>query len=428
MLNILAVPNTLTHFIRIYYEDYRRRKGTAYRNPSDGFPPASEIWEHFRMLLKGNLNWLKLALDTSRPNQVLVSSVPFQQKLVGDEQNITLIDIDPILSILAASYKLAKAHPSRFCQQQPHPPIEHIWGLHHEDWMRAYAVTTFSCARHIWFAFRFESNPDTTLFSAYMDFSHLTQKARDSESFGYITDELLQQVKMPEGPDRMTAMQQERGIIGMENLSRLATKDEIKYTINTLGLFQSRTAAERDCIIQDTGSALSEIITEAVCTTLGTIAPGTDLDEELNSCEVSSKMRQPPVTESEREALRVLLKSRVCRVQYDASKQTAVDDHRRHDGYQSIIDAGGATRPHKANEDISSSSIIDLEKLRNARAQIGENLPPNQDLASICSLRGIDVNTLSLNPYNAKYIGKVSHIIGMLFCPTVTILLGSISS
>lgn len=99
----------------------------------------------------------------------------------------------------------------------------------------------------------------------------------------------------------------EYGINEIEDLSRLATKDEIEYAINTLGLFQSKTAAERDRIIQDTDGAWSEIITEAVCATLGTIVPGTDLDEELNSLKVPAKMRRSPITESERGSLRALL-------------------------------------------------------------------------------------------------------------------------
>ncbi|KAM0522435.1 hypothetical protein ACHAPE_002025 [Trichoderma viride] len=220
------------------------------------------------------------------------------------------------------------------------------------------------------------------MFATHMDSS---QEAQESESFGYITDELLRQVETLERLNRMATMQQdqeldfpelEHGITEIENLSRLATKDEIEYAINTLGLFQSKTAAERDCIIQDTDGAWSEIITEAVCATLGTIVPGTDLDEELNSLRVPAKMRRSPITESERGSLRALLKSRV-----------------------------------KANERISSNSTIDLKRLRKARAQIGENLSPNQDLSSICSLRGIDENTVSVDSCNSPIKARAPHII-----------------
>lgn len=379
------VPNTLTHLLRIHYRDYRRRQGIANTNVSDSFPPASKVWEQFRTLWNGNLNWLKLALDTSRPDQILVSSIPFQQKLVENGHNITLRDIDPVLSVLAATYKLAKAHPNRFCQQQPLQPSEHTWGLHHEDWMRAYAVITFACENHFSFAYDFEWDTNMAMFATHMD---LSQEAQESESFGYITDELLRQVETLERLNRMTAMQQDQeldfpeleyGINEIEDLSRLATKDEIEYAINTLGLFQSKTAAERDRIIQDTDGAWSEIITEAVCATLGTIVPGTDLDEELNSLKVPAKMRRSPITESERGSLRALLKSRV-----------------------------------KANEHISSNSTIDSKRVRKARAQIGENLSPNQDLSSICSLRDIDVNTVSVDPCNSPIKARAPHIIGML--------------
>lgn len=375
-----TVPKTLTHLLRIHYQGYRRRQSIANTKASDSVPPASKVWDRFRTLWNGSLNWLKLALDTSRPDQILVSCTPFQQKLVGDGHNITLKDIDPILSILAATYKLAKAYPSRFCQQQSLQPSEHTWGLHHEDWMRAYAVITFACENHFSFASSFEQNHNAAMFGTYMD---LAQKTQQSESFGYITDELLRQVETPKRPNWMTAMQQDQEIDFPEleeDLSRLATKDEIKHATDTLGLFQSKTAAERDRIIQDTNGAWSEIITDAVCATLGTIVPGTDLDEELSSLQVPTKMRRSPITESERRALRALLKSRV-----------------------------------KANEHISSNRNIDLERLIKARVQVGENPSPNQDLSSICSLRGIDVNTLSVDPYNSTIKARAPHIIGMLF-------------
>ncbi|KAK1241312.1 hypothetical protein MKX08_001286 [Trichoderma sp. CBMAI-0020] len=217
------------------------------------------------------------------------------------------------------------------------------------------------------------------MFATHMDTFSRTQ---ESESFGYITDELLRQVETPKRLNRMAAMQQDQEIAFPEleeNLSRLVTKDEIKYAINTLGLFQSKTAAERDRIIQDTNGAWSEIITDAVCATLGTIVLGTDLDEELNSLQIPTTMRRSPITESERGSLQALLRSRV-----------------------------------KANEQISSNNTIDLEKLSKKRAYLGENLPPDQDLASICSLRNIDVDTLSVNQYNSPIKARAPHIIAMV--------------
>lgn len=371
--------------------------------------------------MKGDLNWLKLALDTSRPDQILVSSSRSQQKLVEDEHNITLRDIDPALSVLAASYKLIITHPSRFCQQQPQEPNENTWGIHHEEWMRAYAVICFACEKHISFAISLEMNPSLTLFTTKLIFSHTRQK---SKSFGYITDELLPQAKAPDGPGRTTTMQLdqetdflelEHSIAEMGNLSQLATKDEINQTINAIELFQSKITAKSDHIIQDTDGALSEIIIEAVCTTLGTIVPGTDLDKGLGSLEVATKMRRPPITENETEALRMLLKSRFYRVQLDASKHTASDNEHPQYVLQPVIIAEDATRPDKANGHISSKSSIDLKRLRKARARLGENLPTNQDLTSICSLRGIDVNSLSVNPHNPPQGAKAPQILGMFF-------------
>lgn len=379
ILNTLAVPNTLTRVLRTHYLDYRYRKqqNTGYTSVSGSFPPASRVWERFWTLSQGNLNWLKLALDTSRPDQVLVSSIPFQQKLVEDEHNITLKDIDPILSILAASYKLAKAHPNRFCQQQPHKPIEYVWGLHHEDWTRAYAVITFACDQHIWLAFDIETKTGMGFFGPY---KNLNGKMRKSESFGYVTDELLRQEKTLDGPDRLTATRQERGVTEMENLSRLATKAEIKDTINSLELFRSKTADDRDRLIHDTGGALSEIMVEAVCKTLGIVAPGIDLHKKLKTLGVPTRRRRFPITESESEVLRALLKSRV-----------------------------------KANEHISSNSNIDLERMKKASAHNGENLSPDQELSSICNFRGTDVNTLSSVPYKSPIEARAPHILGMFY-------------
>jgi hypothetical protein len=408
----LIVTNTLKHLLRIHYEDYRRRarRANTYTDPRDSLPPASEVWEQFKTLSKGSLNWLKLALDTSRPDQLLVSSIPFQQKLIGDENITTLEDIDPTLSILAASYKLAKAHPNRFCQQKPQKLVEYSWGLHHEDWMRAYAVITFACKEHILFAHGFEMDSETTMLGAYMD---LCQATEGLEFFGFITHELLQQVKTTGRLEWMAAMQLERDITEMENLSQLATKDEIKYTINSL--FQSKTATERDLIVQDTDSVLSEIITEAVCTTLSTISPGTGSEEKFDSLNKSANMKRSQTIESERKDLLALLRSRVCRAQYEASKQTASKDHHRHDDHQLARDAAGATQSDKAKEKISFNSNVDLENLRKARAQLGEFLPSNQDLTSICRLRDIDADTFSINPLKLRLKARAPQVIGMLF-------------
>ncbi|PTB39400.1 hypothetical protein M441DRAFT_460351 [Trichoderma asperellum CBS 433.97] len=338
-------PNTLRRLIRIYYRD------------------AQSLWTT-------DLSWIKLALDTSRPDQFLVSSMQSQQNLVEDELNATMEDIDPALSLLAASYKLIRAYPSRFCQRSSPQIYEYTWGIHQEDWMRAYAVVTFTCAKHVLFASQYERNPNVALSDALEPY--FSKEIQNSEFFGYVTDELLAQRKTMPGVHNMKAEMEpveEMNVLElvddtaeMRNLSQLATKDEIAHVLDTAEFFQSMSAAERDRIIQDTDSALSEIITKAVCTTLGAIVPGIDLNKGLNALRRSNNMQQSPVTESESKALQTLLKSQI----------------------------------------------------RCERAQLGENLPPNQDLTIICSLRDIDMNTLSVSPYNPLLKAKAPQILVIL--------------
>lgn len=369
MLILLTAPNQLTHLIRIYHHEHAN-DNVLYFSIVDIFPPASEVWERFRSLWKKDLRWLRLALDTSRPDQILVSSTQSRQQLVEDELDVTLRDIDPELSLLAASYKLIKAYPNRFCQRQPRKQNEYTWGIHHEDWMRAYAVTTFTCARHVLIANELERKRETTLF----EFSEDPQK---SMFYGYATDELLAQVMTAsEGHDLTTAVklahgvnatELERNVTKMPNPWQLALEARITQVIKTTRLFQSKTAAERARIVHNTDGALSEIITETVCTTLHTLVPGIDLDEEINALKVSPKMQRSTITKSEGESLRKLLKSMFCRVEFDAPQQIY--------------------------------------------ARLGGNLLPNED-----STGGIiDVSTVSINPYNLVVKAKVSQFIGMFF-------------
>ncbi|KAL6904243.1 hypothetical protein GGI43DRAFT_432850 [Trichoderma evansii] len=190
----------------------------------------------------------------------------------------------------------------------------------------------------------------------------------------------------------MDILELEHDTTEMRNLLQLATKDDIFNMLNTTDFFLSKTAAERDHIIQDTDGALSEIITEAVCTTLNAILPRIDQDKGLNTSRDLNKMQQSSITESEEKKLQTLLKSQVCWVQFDASKQTVSSQYRQ-DILQPVIELGSFTNCDKTDEHILFNSIVDLEKLKTARMQLGENLPPNQDLTSICNLR--DANRLA---------------------------------
>lgn len=294
-----------------------------------------------------------------------------QQNLVEDELNATMEDIDPALSLLAASYKLIRAYPSRFCQRSSPQIYEYTWGIHQEDWMRAYAVVTFTCAKHVLFASQYERNPNVALSDALEPY--FSKEIQNSEFFGYVTDELLAQRKTMPGVHNMKAEMEpveEMNVLElvddtaeMRNLSQLATKDEIAHVLDTAEFFQSMSAAERDRIIQDTDSALSEIITKAVCTTLGAIVPGIDLNKGLNALRRSNNMQQSPVTESESKALQTLLKSQIRCVQYGAFKQTIPGDQYRQDPPQRIVKVEDFTSFHKVEEHTMSNSAVDFEKL-----------------------------------------------------------------
>lgn len=68
-------------------------------------------------------------------------------KLIKKDNGIYVRDIDPVLSLLSASYKLIQAYPDRFCQRHPPEPIEYTWNIHHEDRMRPHAVIVYTVIR-----------------------------------------------------------------------------------------------------------------------------------------------------------------------------------------------------------------------------------------------------------------------------------------
>ncbi|KAM0258612.1 hypothetical protein ACHAQJ_003783 [Trichoderma viride] len=412
MLTVLAVPKTAKHLVRLYYRPPEQRYNAGYANAN-----ASERFGR----LESDRKWLKPALDRSGPDQILISVKPSHTKLITDESTITLGDIDPVLSLLAASYKLIKANPNRFCQQQPPNPDEYTWNIHHEDWMRAHAVITLTRARQSYLADMFDINvgqfPSSVVPVAF------SFEEKRSELHGYATDELLAKMKHLLGGhnemaaakliQEITTLDPEHGVADMSKLSQFAINDHIIRVLNTTGLLRFKAIVERDRIIHDTDGALSEVITEVACTTLGTIAPGIDLNEAIKSLNIPTKMQRSTITESEREALQTLLKSQACRAQFDVPKPILASSTQNHQVVlRSVSEEGEILSDSEPDEHTFSTGILntELENLRKTTAQLGENLPPNQDLISICSLRGIDVNTLAVNPYSRLTVAKAPQI------------------
>lgn len=68
-------------------------------------------------------------------------------KLIKYGTVIYVRDLDPMLSLLSASYKLMKAYADRFWKRHRPGPIEYTWNIHHEDWMWAHATIVYTVKR-----------------------------------------------------------------------------------------------------------------------------------------------------------------------------------------------------------------------------------------------------------------------------------------
>ncbi|PNP55127.1 hypothetical protein THARTR1_04816 [Trichoderma harzianum] len=95
---------------------------------------------------------LKEALDIRRIDEVLVSYTDHGYDFcVQDDVNLDQPQL--VLVTIACMYKLIKANPSRFTE--PTVGVEKdecVWGIHHEDWQRAYAVIFYVKYRREYFA------------------------------------------------------------------------------------------------------------------------------------------------------------------------------------------------------------------------------------------------------------------------------------
>jgi hypothetical protein len=93
-------------------------------------------------------SWLRGFLD--RTGQRLIQKEkPKKELKTGDREWVDLTLLNPTLSIIASCYALIKTFPERFPSTVAGniQPAASIMGVHHEDWMRAYAVFNSFLAR-----------------------------------------------------------------------------------------------------------------------------------------------------------------------------------------------------------------------------------------------------------------------------------------
>ncbi|RFU76606.1 hypothetical protein TARUN_5632 [Trichoderma arundinaceum] len=342
-------------------------------------------------------------------------------KLVTDESTIAMEDIDPTLSFLAASYKLIKANPNRFCQRLPSNPNEYTWNIHHEDWMRADAVIALTKKRQFYIAnlINYKQKRALRFGESYLE-------KRKAEFYGYATPEWLKRAKVLSGEQdvvaavevipEMSNVNPEHDRAEIQKSWQLATADEISHFLDATELLISRSEEERSRIIQNIDGALPQAIVEAVCTALGAISPGIDLDKALNSSNISYKIKRSLITKNETEALQTLFREQTRQAQVNGSRPAATATSPHTQTSQGSVQASTPTSNETGviidDGDRSSKRIVGSgpEKPGEMRARLGENLPPKQDLASICILRGIDMKTLAVNPYNSLTKAKAPQI------------------
>ncbi|EHK18140.1 uncharacterized protein TRIVIDRAFT_67348 [Trichoderma virens Gv29-8] len=354
------VPKTIKQFIRLQYS----RNELCNANTMSILPQASE------------------SLDESDSQQILITK-GCPAELVTEGSSVRLQDIDLVLSILSAAYKLIKENPGRFCQRYPSESNQYTWDIHHEDWMRAHAVTVYTITRQIEMAEAFKTPiPGDEKWLCRNDKKNLLSEYNTTTSMDFIQE--------------LDILDCEHDTARMNMTSQLAETD-VTDALNTGRRYQSENADERRPITEDNTCTLAESITDAVCAALDAISPGVVMGNEIYSPDIPLTMRQPQITKNEVDALQVMLKRQACRAQFREPSPTA--------------ESTANTHPDALQEKGSGkSSATRFRALVKMRAQLGDSLPPNQDLESICRHRRIDMNTLAVNPHNPSTVAKAPQI------------------
>ncbi|KAL7907902.1 P-loop containing nucleoside triphosphate hydrolase protein [Trichoderma velutinum] len=303
-------------------------------------------------------------------------------------------------------------NPERFCQKSSENTEEYIWGFHHEDWQRAYALIVFVKSRRIKTTEVPERGP--------MQYIGVRGKTDKSEIYSFASLDVLSTV---DGLDEdhysgaAVELARERAILdpqhdgeAMKNLAERGTNEQIARALDAIDSVRKKPQSLRESLIENDDGALEDIISEEIVNTLHAIAPGIDLSRALSSTVPKAKQRKE-ITCKEREALASLFREAL-RIYTPPSPTSNSSDGNRYQELQTITTAGDVTGLADESGTISDEQHIDteFESLRNMRALLGENVPENQDLEEICKLRGIDIDTLAVNSHNPRVTAKAPQI------------------
>ncbi|KAK1249352.1 hypothetical protein MKX07_002868 [Trichoderma sp. CBMAI-0711] len=271
------VPMVLTQLLGFYVDRGqplpRHRRPTGHQNASCIISQAYSVWGRFGELQQ---RWphRKDSLDGRKPSQVMV--LPGFRFV--DEDDVSTAVPDYSLSLLSACYKLMKSHPLRFCHSGSLEPEEYVWGIHHEDWMRAHAVIVFTITRQLTIEGIAQSCRGT---SVSMKFGSPYHMSLDSEIYGYVASE-------ESAAGGHLLRDPAHDAIETQLMSRRATNEEIDYVLRDIVTWRSKSDFERLSILQDPWGALVEVVTDAVCVTLDLITPSIDWQLDMDGPRVPS--------------------------------------------------------------------------------------------------------------------------------------------
>ncbi|KAH6605463.1 hypothetical protein Trco_007170 [Trichoderma cornu-damae] len=374
-------------------------------------------------VLRGDLPVPLCFLHNNRPLRTGVTSCVListsrVNAIIQDQDTVLMKDVDPILSVIACMYKLIKANTRRFRQRTVSNTNEDLgestWDIHHEDWMRAYAVVCFFKNRRY--------NKKEVPKSGRMRYIGVRGRVEHSEIYGYATLDIVASVADTGEEHNLTVASEilrERSILDPEfdeaavrQLTQKASDHQIAVALDAVDSLRRMSDRERQRIMADTDGALSEVITESVSATLQLIAPGIDLAKTLEKT-VPKRQQRTPITPQELDQLRASFAARL-RVHPPAIKPKRLGSSPKDQRANLQAVAGAGDISALVGESGQGLGEVDgaLKNLRAMRAQLGETLPPNQDLRAICLRRGIDLETLGVNPNNANTRAKAPQIPG----------------
>ncbi|PKK43047.1 hypothetical protein CI102_13080, partial [Trichoderma harzianum] len=365
------VPRTIHPLIEIYSR--HQEKSTA------KFPMAMSPW------LKPLLN--------NGSERCIILRPEGTKALITNPKEVQLKDIDAILTLLCAAYKLMTANPKRFCQKSSGNSDEFTWDFHHEDWFRAYVAIVFTKNRR--------SKTTEVPEQGPMRYVGVRGIAEKSEIYGYATLDVISSTQtLEEGyyssaaveiTKEMALLDPEHNTEAMQKLEQRASNEQIARALDAIDSIGKKPQSTRESLVENDDRILEDIISDEVANTLHATAPGIDLHRTLMST-LPKEHQRAEMTEKERQSL------------IDLLRQTLHDQYQ----LQTITTAGDVTGLADESGTMGSDKVLDcqLDSLRAMRELLGENIPENQDLEQICESRGIDLATLQVNPHNPSVTAK----------------------